>query len=70
MKEQQKQVSMILSKFLINKPKWSDFKKSVIKFEIKNGEDLRWKFLVENFELKILGEFKLNNLFLFLWKNS
>ena len=26
-----------------------------IKFEIKNGEHLRWKFWVENFESKILS---------------
>ena len=31
-----------------------------IKFEIKNGEHLRWKFWVENFESKILSEFNLN----------
>ena len=31
-----------------------------IKFEIKNGEHLCWKYCVENFDLKILSEFKFN----------
>ena len=31
---------------------------SKMKFEIENGDYLRWKFWVENFESKILSEFK------------
>ena len=34
---------------------------SYLKFEIENGDYLRWKFWVEKFESKILSEFKLNN---------
>ena len=33
---------------------------SNIKFEIENGDYLRWKFWGEKFESKILSEFKLN----------